>query len=62
MPICGMAVKKTSTDNPERVIHAYYTAFEHPQQTSQLDHLKYKTWLNLDESAKVILGLEISKK
>ena len=23
--------------------------------------LKYKTWLNLDESAKVILGLDTSK-
>ena len=44
-----------------RVIHAYYTTSEHPQQTSQLNHLKYKTWLNLDESAKVILGLEASK-
>ena len=53
--------QKNLNGQSRRVIHAYYTAFEHPQQTSQFDHLKYKTWLNLDESAKVILGLETSK-
>ena len=53
--------QKNLSGKSRRVIHAYYTASEHPQQTSQFDHLKYKTWLNLDESAKVILGLETSK-
>ena len=41
-----------------RAIHAYYTAYEHQQQTSQFDHLKYKTWLKLDKSSKIILGIE----
>ena len=53
--------QKNLNGKSRRVIHAYYTASEHLQQTSQFDHLKYKTWLNLDESAKVILGLETSK-
>ena len=50
--------QENQTGQHRRAIHAYYTAYEHMQQTSQFEHLKYKTWLKLDESSKIILGIE----
>ena len=48
---------KNISGKKRRVIHAYFTAKDSPQQTNQLDNLLYKTWKNLNIYEKIILGV-----
>lgn len=43
---------------PRRVLHAYFTAWEHPQQTPQAECLLHQTWLRLSPSARRVLDVE----
>ena len=49
---------KNVSGDKRRVIHAYFTAKDYPQQTNQMDNILYKTWKDLKFSEKIILGID----